>query len=344
MRSQIFFRVLVRSLAVALFCFTVTIAILTAYGYRYDLSGQKLQPTGIIRISGTYPKLSILLDGTLLAKSLPADISGVSQGFHRLEVIKEGYLPWIADISVSDGMISNVPSIILVPSNLQERVQDIISLKTLFSQPIRLISASKEYLIVSTKSGSFWLVDIAKKKRHFLSLPKNLEAITLFLEEARGYGFQGSTLKTLSIDIPARRISLSGEQPFSYDRDDLQFLEFSSDFQEFLYVRNGEILSMYPKNPQSRRLFTRFVEPIYGVSWMSDREHFIVHVGEKLQFCDASFRNCYLLASMKPEDDFSVSRDGVYIFEHAGKNLRFLPLISGEHTFLSYIFSEQVSL
>ena len=344
MRAQFFFRVFVRSLAVVLFCFTVTIAILAAYGYRFDFSGQRLQPTGIIRIPGTYPEVSVLLDGTMLAKSLPTDISGVSEGFHRLEIVKKGFLPWRQDISVSRGMISSAPSVILIPDDLQAQFQDTISLKSFFSQPIRLVSANKEYLVVSTQSGSYWLIDITKKKKHFLSTPKNLDDLSLFLEEGMGYAFRASILTTLSLDIAARRISLSGEQPFPYDRKDLRFLQFSSDFQEFLYVKNSEILSMRLNVPESQKLFTRFAEPIYGISWIFDHEHFVVHVGETLQFCDAGFHNCYLLSTIKPEDSFSISREGVFIFEHLSQKVRFLPLLSGEHTFLSYIFSEQVSL
>ncbi len=343
MRFDSFLRIFARCFVVALFFGVVSVVVLTAYGYRYDRQENRLEPTGIIRVNGAYRELQIVLDGTLLAQNLPASISGVKEGFHRLEISKMGYASWRRDVRVQSGMITNVPTLILVPDDVQTASKRVISVKDFFKTPVQLVSASPEALIFFDGTR-YSYVDIPKAKKYPLSFPKELEGVVLDVTDRAGYAFKKNALVGLSINLETRKISITREDPFSYSREGLQFIRFAPGFQEFLYEKGGEIASIVLNLSQSKKFFTRFAEPVKNLSWYRDTNHFVVQVGDRLQFCDETFGNCFLIRAMMDQDSFSVTQDGIYSYIASTGEVLFLPLSSGENTFLSYIFSEQVSL
>ncbi len=343
MTSRSLIRLGVRCLVFVLFLGAVTFFVLVAYGYRYDRQDNRLEPTGIIAVDGNYREVQVQIDGKVIARNLPVAISGVREGFHRLAVVREGFLPWSKDVQVTNGIVTSVPFVILLPASITTAEKPILSTATLFSSPVELVGASDEGLLFKTATDVYSYVDLLTKKKTALLLPKNTENPIFDLVSKRAYGFHGSLLRTLKLDVGSKKITVSSEDAFAYSRDGLQFLQFSSDFKEFLFYRGGEIASILVDVPQSERLFTRLGETVKRLSWYYDTRHFVLQVANKLEFCDDSFSNCYVLRDLADTDSYAVTKQGIVLYESKQHQVTVIPLFNGG-AFLSYIFSEQVSL
>lgn len=337
-------RLIVRCAVFVLFLGATTFLVLAAYGYRYDSQENKLEPTGIIAIDGAYRGVNVSLDGTIIARNLPVSISGVREGYHRLEILKDGFMPWSREVQVTNGMVSSIPFVVLLSEKSIQDPKVVLSTKGLFKSPIALLGASSEALLVKD-AHTYFYVDLLTKKKTPLLMPKDLENPVFSLGEKVGYGFYKGLLRKFTIDPSQKKFSISDEQAFPYSRDGLSFLQFSSDFKELLFLRGGDIVSVVPGVPaDSEKLFTRFAETVKYLRWYYDTKHFVIQVAQKLEFCDDTFTNCYILRELVDADSFAVAKDGVYLYDSKQEKVIFMPIFSGESAFLSYIFSEQVSL
>lgn len=331
-------------LVVAVFFAAVTVLVLAAYGYRYDRQDNKLEPTGIVNVDGVYRDIRVLLDGSTIARSLPVSISGVREGYHHLEIQKDGFLPWGRDLQVTNGMVSSVPFVILLPSDVTTDFKTVVSTKGVYkSATTELVGASTDGLLF--RDGTIYsYFDILRKKKTPLLMPKNIENPVFDLVAMRGYGFNEGTLRKFTIDLKNKKLAVESEEQFPYDRSDLSFIQFTPNFKTFLFLKGGEIASITPDLPGSNHLYTRFAEPVKRLSWYYDTNHFVLQVAQKLEFCDDAFSNCYILKSLAERDSYSVAREGIYLYDSANDQVVFQPIFSGASSFLSYIFSEKVSL
>lgn len=343
MTSRFLISLFRRCLVFVLFLAAVSFFVLVAYGYRYDRQENRLEATGIISVDGSYREVQVQIDGKTIARNLPVNISGVREGYHRLAVLREGFLPWSKDIQVTNGMVTSVPYVILLPTSITTAGKPVISTKGLFTTPVELVSASEEGLLFKTSPELYSYVDLLTKKKTILRLPKDTENPVFDLSAKRAYGFHGSMLRTLSIDIRAKKIVIENEEPFAYSREGLQFLRFSPDFKELLFYRGGEIASILVDVPQSERLFTRLGETVKRLAWYHDTRHFVLQVANKLEFCDDSFSNCYVLRDLADTDSYAVTKQGITLYDSMHDQITVVPLFN-DVAFLSYIFSEQVSL
>lgn len=343
MTQRFLFRLFIRLVILAIFAIAVTVLVLLAYGYRWDRAENKLESTGIITIDGTYRGIQILLDGQTIARNLPVSISGVREGHHRLEIVKDGYLAWSQNLQVTSGLVTPVPFVILLPKNVATAVKPVLSMTKLFKNTPELVAASNEGLLF--KDGSSYAhVDILTRKKTQLLFPKNIDGAVFDVASQKGYGFSDGFLKYLSFDLKTKSISVQKQEPFPYSTEGLSFIQFSKNFNEFLFLKGGEIASIRTDMSQPSRLFTRFAETVRRLSWYYDTKHFVLQVAQKLEFCDESFANCYVLRNLADHDSFAVNSEGVMIYDSKAQKILFLPLFNGESAFLSYIFSEKVSL
>lgn len=332
-----------RFLVLTLFLGVVTFFILVAYGYRYDRQEHKLQPTGLVIIDGSYSDLSVSLDGVVVGHALPLSIPGVNEGYHHLALARDGYLPWNRDIQVTQGMVTSVPFIILLSDKITTPTPSLFSTKSLFSFPAQLVATSSDGFLFQ-HDDSYVFVERATRKKTTLVVPKNLQNLVFNLSAKQGYGFTDSFLRKFHIDLTAKKIIIDSQELFSYSREGLSFVQFSPDFKEFLFLKGGEITSILLNSSRSNRLFTRLAATVNHLWWYRDTKHFVLQVGQKLEFCDDTFSNCYVLRELAKHDSFSITRDAVYIYDSAKQEIFSIPLFIDEHAFLSYIFSQQASL
>ena len=332
---------LYRILTVLAFVFSATVIVFMAFGFKYDVQQNKIEQTGIIIVNGSNKDLKVLLDGSEIAEVLPARILGVKEGYHSLEVQKEGFLPWKVDVNVINGEVFRVPFVLLAQVDPSAQFKPFMDVAGLFSTPVTLVGASKDSLIFKDAT-QYWFVDPTIKKKTRIDLPRNMEDVVVVPSENRAYGFVGTMLRAFSLN--GSKVKLDHEEEFSYTREGLSFLQFTSNYQEFLFLFKGEIVSILRSSNDKVNFITRFVKPITSLGWFYDTHHFIVHVADKIQFCDETFTNCYVLHQLKSADSFAVDANGIYLYQAKEKKVIFLKLFNAENTFLSYMFSQQVSL
>lgn len=333
-----------RILTVLAFVFSATVIVFMAFGYTYNPLDQKIEQTGIIIVNGSSRDAHILLDGQEIAKTLPARILGVAEGYHSLEIHKTGFLPFQLSVNVVNGSVRRVPFVLLVPENPSHLFTRFADLGTVFQSSLKdisLVGASKNSLIFR-RGDMYWHVDPISKKKIRINVPKNLTDIVVDPDMKRLYGFSGSLLRAFSLQN--ERIRLDHEEEFPYTREGLSFLQFTPNYQQFLFMLNSEIVSITRGTIDKVNLVTRFAQSIQKLVWFYDVSHFVVSVGNHIQFCDESFINCYILHDLQKDDSFALDSGGIYLYQSKEKIVTYFKLFSGESTFLSYIFSEQVSL
>ncbi len=287
MKLRSFLRLCGRFLIVAVFFAAVTVLILAAYGYRYDRQENKLEPTGIVSVDGVYRDVRVLLDGSTIARSLPVSISGVREGYHHLEIQKDGFLPWGRDLQVTNGMVSSVPFVILLPSDVTTDFKTVVSTKGAYkSATAELVGASTDGLLFRDGTNYSYF-SILNKKKTTLLMPKKIESPVFDLVAMRGYGFNEGNLRTFTIDLKNKRLAVESDEPFLYDRSGLSFIQFTPNFKSFLFLKDGEIASITPDVPGSNHLYTRLAEPVRRLAWYYDTNHFVLQVAQKLEFCEA---------------------------------------------------------
>lgn len=335
---------LYRIVTVLAFVFSATVIVFMAFGYTYNPLDKKIEQTGIIIVNGSNTDLQVILDGQEIAKALPTRILSVKEGFHSLQIAKAGFLPFRLDVNVVNGSVSRVPFVLLVPEKPSDRFTPFADMAGVFQSTagkVSLVGASKENLVF--KQGDlFWNVNPLTKKKTRIDVPKNMTDVVVEPDTQRLYGFAGNLLRAFSLHNG--KIQLDHEEEFPYTRDGLFFLQFTPNYQQFLFMLNSEIVSITRSENDKVDFITRFAQTIRKLSWFYDTNHFVVALAKQVQFCDESFMNCYELHALAENDSFALDTEGIYLYQSKEKKVIYFKLFSGESTFLSYIFSEQVSL
>lgn len=339
-----FFRSFYRILTLLAFAFSATVIVFMAFGYRYDPLDQKIEQTGIIVVNGSNANLRVLLNSQEIAKSLPTRILGVKEGFHSLEILKPGFLPFRLDVHVVNGSVHRVPFVLLVPENPSKLFTRFVDLGGVFSMSagkLALVGASKESLVFR-QDDMYWHVDPITKKKIRIDVPKNMTNLVIEPANKRLYGFTGNLLRAFA--LRNGRIQLDHEEIFPYTRDGLSFLQFTPNYGQFLFLLENEIVSIIRAEHDKVDFITRFAQKLQQLTWFYDTSHFVIVVSDQLRFCDESFTNCFVLSDLSRSDSFALDDEMIYIYRSSEKMVSTFKLFSAESTFLSYIFSEQVSL
>ncbi|MCX6733932.1 MAG: PEGA domain-containing protein [Candidatus Peregrinibacteria bacterium] len=333
-----------RILTVLAFVFSATIIVFMAFGYTYNPLDKKIEQTGIIVVNGSNTNLHVILDGQEIAKALPARILSVKEGYHSLEISKAGFLPFRLDVNVVNGSVRRVPFVLLVPNDPSKQFTPFADMAGVFQASagkVSLVGASKESLVF--KQGDlYWHVDPLTKKKTRIDVPKNMTELVFEPGLSRLYGFAGTVLRAFT--LRNGKIQLDHEEEFPYTRTGLSFLQFTPNYQQFLFMLNSEIVSITRSENDKVDFITRFAQTVQKLAWFYDTNHFIVALPKQIQFCDESFTNCYAIHALVEGDSFALDAEGIYLFQQKEKVVQYFKLFSGESTFLSYIFSEQVSL
>lgn len=334
-----FWGVFLRIIVYGVFIITAAVLVFFARGYRYDQVDHQVKSTGMALLDGKYDRLVLSLDGVQVGNVLPAKILSIQPGFHRIEITKEGFLPWSLSVLIEDGMVYSVPFVMLVQREDVAHPTHLAMTSYALSDDARLVAASPQAFIFLDRQKYIY-IDRTRRTRRFLSVPSGLSNISFFLSNNQGYGFRDGEIVTfpLSDGIISKALSLRSHS-FPYDISTLSFLQSSLGFSELLFFRDHEVRRMR-LDTDTPRLVTRFADTLYGLAWFRDMDHTVVHLADRLQFCDTSFQNCYLLSNMTPKDSFATDQTSVYRYDAQTKSVDVYRVFNVEKTFLSYIFSE----
>lgn len=116
---------------VVLFCVASVIILLYANGYRYHPQKKYIEKTGELIIDSQPRGSSIQFNGQIIRNNFfgmqfgnqvtPAHLSHLQSGDYRVELLKEGYIPWKSDVSVASGAATVIQNAVLFPK-LQPRL------------------------------------------------------------------------------------------------------------------------------------------------------------------------------------------------------------------------------
>ena len=84
-----------------------SIAIFFAKGYTFSTTEKKIVGTGIITISSEPDAASVFIDGHLTTAT-NATISSLPPKKYSVKVVKEGFIPWEKEVSVTEGVVTEV--------------------------------------------------------------------------------------------------------------------------------------------------------------------------------------------------------------------------------------------
>lgn len=120
----------------AFFVFIVLgpLALLYAWGYRYDYIKQKVQVTGIIYLKSYPRRATVILNGQTITHSTPAQLTGLTPGYYDIQIIKEDMWPWKKQVPVVAQRATFLEDIVLFKIkpeiNLISANQKVITLNT----------------------------------------------------------------------------------------------------------------------------------------------------------------------------------------------------------------------
>lgn len=169
------------SVFVLMFAISAVFVVLYANGYRYHPQKKRVEKTGELVVESVPKKSDILLNGQAAPSRIlgmqagtaqtPATLSYVPSGDYRLELRKEGFYPWTADVTVYSGRSTILKDIALLarqdPVLLVEQ-QGIASLKRIDATQICYIAGNDVFVFNESTRRSERIYHGSALDWHFL--------------------------------------------------------------------------------------------------------------------------------------------------------------------------------
>jgi len=100
-------RFIVTIITILVIAVAAGIAILLAKGYTISPKERRLVGTGIMTVSSEPDAASVYIDGHLTTAT-NATVSSLSPNTYSVKVVKEGFIPWERQVSVKEGLVTEV--------------------------------------------------------------------------------------------------------------------------------------------------------------------------------------------------------------------------------------------
>lgn len=101
--------------SVALYLVLLPIVLSYSLGYHIDFHKFKVYKTGILSLTSTPSGAMVYINGKLFPDLTPARIEELKPGTYTVEVKREGFYPWLKNLSVIPNMVTRADNIILFP-------------------------------------------------------------------------------------------------------------------------------------------------------------------------------------------------------------------------------------
>jgi len=105
-------------IAIIIFIISATIIVYYSFGYRYNFSQNKIEPTGILHLYPTDNRCQIALNNQAVDNSqigASTDITNLAPGQYLLDISCDQYLKWQKEITIEPNKITNENDIMLIP-------------------------------------------------------------------------------------------------------------------------------------------------------------------------------------------------------------------------------------
>jgi len=155
-------------LAVIFFVLLAGYAVLLASGYKVDWRERDLIKTGIIAITTTPSRASVLLDNKSLSRLTPLSIKYLLPGEYDLRIERENYLTYQSRVLVKEGLVSDQRNLTLFLTQ-PTRAEIELSLS-----PVAVTVFNQNHLLLQDESGELFLYNQKEPKLLIEKWPKNL--------------------------------------------------------------------------------------------------------------------------------------------------------------------------
>jgi hypothetical protein len=116
-------RSVIFSVFTAIFLFLAPSIALYAAGYRLNIDSFGISRIGVLSVDILPNDASIFLNHKLVATNLPLKLTNLTPGIYHLKIEKEGYLPWIKDITIEENKTTYIKNFALFLINDPEAVE-----------------------------------------------------------------------------------------------------------------------------------------------------------------------------------------------------------------------------
>lgn len=156
-------RFVIKIVFIIFFIILAPLVIAYTMGYRYNFGVGQVQKTGVLIVNSYPDEADVYLDGESVHDETPSVIKKILPNEYKVEVIKEGYLPWSKKLEVKSGETTFAESIVLfldqIPrATLEREITD------------SLFSPNRTHLVYITEEASWMEIWLYKLKNQDLTL------------------------------------------------------------------------------------------------------------------------------------------------------------------------------
>ncbi len=209
------------SLFVLMFAVSAAFVVLYANGYRYHPQKKRVEKTGELIVESVPKKSDIFLNGQAASSRIfgmqsgiaqtPATLSYLPSGDYRLELKKEDYYPWAADVTVYSSRSTILKDVVLLarqdPTLIVER-QGIALLKRIDSTRICYVAGNDVFVFNESTRQSERIYHGSAIDQHFL-LPSPRGA-KIAIRDSGSYRI--ITIDTADVTVLERQLQWTGLQ------------------------------------------------------------------------------------------------------------------------------------
>ncbi len=244
--------------AVAVFLVLSYIVILYAQGYKYSISEGKFQRTGAISLkanTGAKVFMDDKLEGNTSFFNDSFSVDGVLPGKYVISVQKDNYAPWKKTVIVEEGLVVDVPHVLLLPEegDEQQKLFDEVDLLFKAVEPMPTIQSTP----IPKKSAPSPSPELIKD-------PFLLDAKT-----GKLFHNNDQKLEEIAQDVKGFRLS-ENENKLAYWTNNELWVIWLNDQNYQPFYKRGD-----------KELITRFLIPIQNGIWFRGEDHLVLELEQK---------------------------------------------------------------
>ncbi len=166
-------RIIIMGVLITSFFIISPLVILYTAGFRYDWTNNRIATTGVLSIDVQPVDVQVYVNDVLIHKKIPIRLANVAPGNYHIRIERDGYRPWIKDMSIFSNQTTFIKNITLF-KNTEPRLEQTINLDdithiwTVANEPRSLLTVIKSATSTAIKKISFE----SKQENILFTIPK----------------------------------------------------------------------------------------------------------------------------------------------------------------------------
>lgn len=246
-------------LAAIIFIIASYTIILYAQGYRFDFDSNSFVRTGAIAISANTDAHLYIDDHYVDQTSFLNHNAGKDNllpGTYEIRIVREGYSSWRKSATVQEGLLTDFPRILLLPTD----ENSVVALREESSKSLALAHTLNDPTPTPTPTPS--------------PKPPKVSPTPLVVTVDQ-FALQGKVLSRVD-QVPPVKIA-DGVLGFQISPDSRRVMWYTRNEIWVLWTANTDYQPFHAEG--DRELITRFSSPVVKAAWFRDSDHIVVFLG-----------------------------------------------------------------